>query len=283
MAASVGRAIALGAARLTALAEASPRLEAERLLSLAAGLTRAEILTSPERSLCAGALTRYTNLLRRRATGEPFAYLCGRKPFWTLELQVTPDTLIPRPETELLVELALAQLPAAAPLRVADLGTGSGALAAALANERPAWRLLASDRCPAALAVARTNLEALAGDRVALVGGDWLAPFGRNTLDAVLSNPPYVRDADPCLQRGALRFEPRQALAAGRDGLAAIRQIVATAPTALRPGGLLALEHGHDQGPEVRQRLAHAGFRGIATRRDLAGHERVSYGHRPGP
>jgi len=225
----------------------------------------------------------YDALVARRMAGEPVAYLVGRRGFWTLDLMVTPDTLIPRPETELLVEQALARLPADRPVRVADLGTGSGAIALALASERPLARVVASDRSGAALQVARRNASAHGLDgRVDFRQGDWFAPLAGEGFDLVASNPPYIAEADPHLGRGDLRHEPPGALASGGDGLDAIRTIVAGAPAHLVPGGWLLLEHGHDQGPPVRALLEAGGFTGVATVRDLEHRDRVSLGRLPG-
>ncbi|WP_245538974.1 peptide chain release factor N(5)-glutamine methyltransferase [Thioflavicoccus mobilis] len=281
MAATIGHAVAQGIARLGHLPDVDPRLEAELLLGLAAQLTRAELMAWPERRLSEPVEGNFRVLLERRAGGEPFAYLSGRQAFWSLEVEVTPATLIPRPETELLVELALETLPRDARLRVADLGTGSGVVAAALAGERRQWQLVATDRCPAALAVAGRNFAALGLGNVALVRGDWLAPFAPASCDALIGNPPYVRDDDPHLTRGGLDREPRQALAAGPDGLDAIRAILAGARSVVRPGGLVALEHGYDQGEIVRALFATVGLTRVGTRCDLAGLERVTCGWRP--
>lgn len=236
------------------------------------------MLTWPDNPLTREARRRFAALVERRRCGEPIAYILGRQGFWTLDLEVTPDTLIPRPETELLVELALARLPATAALTVADLGTGSGAIAAALATERPSWTLIALDRSPAAVAIAMVNARRLALPNLLPLVGDWLGPLAPGGLNAIISNPPYVAASDPHLGRGDLRFEPPPALASGPDGLAAIRRIAAEAPRHLCPGGLLALEHGYDQGIAVRAILAAAGLQEIETRHDLAGHERVTLG-----
>jgi release factor glutamine methyltransferase len=273
-------ALAAASARLTGLPDGSPRLEAELLLGEATGLHRAQILARLDEPLAIDARRRLTCLVERRSRGEPIAYILGCQGFWTLDLRVTPDTLIPRPETELLVETALAWLPAAAPLLVADLGTGSGAVAAALASERPAWTLIAADRSLAALEVARDNAGRLRLTNLHVLAGSWLAAFSPVSLDAVLSNPPYVRTGDPHLSRGDLRYEPLSALAAGPDGLDAIRCIAAAAPGRLKPSGLIALEHGCDQGPAVRSLLAQAGLTGVETVHDLAGHERVTLARR---
>jgi release factor glutamine methyltransferase len=277
---TVGEALNAASARLTGLPDGSPRLEAELLLGEATGLRRPQMLARPDAPLAIEARRRLTRLVERRRRGEPIAYILGCQGFWTLDLQVTPDTLIPRPETELLVETALARLPADAPLLVADLGTGSGAIAAALASERPVWTLIAADRSIAALDVACTNARRLQLTNLCTLAGSWLAPFAPASLDAVLSNPPYVRADDPHLTRGDLRYEPRSALAAGPDGLDAIRRIAAAAPDRLKPGGLIALEHGCDQGAAVRDLLAQAGLTGAQTVHDLAGHERVTLGWR---
>lgn len=266
----------------TALAccpETTPRLEAEVLLTLATGWSRTALMAWPERELTPPQVAQFDGLLARRLDGEPIAYLRGRQGFWTLDLQVTPATLIPRPETELLVETALARLDADAPLRVADLGTGSGAIAAALASERPHWLLIATDRSASALAVARTNFRVLDGGKVVALHADWLAPFAADSLDAILANPPYIAGNDPHLERGDLRFEPRPALTPEGDGLAAIRAITADARRCLRPGGLLIVEHGYDQGAAARQIFSDAELGRIGTCRDLAGQDRLTLGY----
>jgi release factor glutamine methyltransferase len=208
--------------------------------------------------------------------GEPVAYILGRQSFWTLELTVSPATLIPRPETELLVEVLLDLLPVQGAIRVADLGTGSGAIAAALATERASWEILATDRSAAALAVARANLDRLGLSHVRLLEAHWLDAIAAGSLDAIVSNPPYVAESDPHLGRGDLVFEPRQALSPGGDGLAAFRAITAEAPRCLRPGGYLCLEHGWEQGPAVRDILSQVGFESVRTRVDLAGRDRIT-------
>jgi release factor glutamine methyltransferase len=276
----IGDLLREAARRLGVLPQAEPRLEAELLLSEATGLTRTRLLGWPEQVLSPKQRGRFDALLGRRLAGEPIAYIRGRQAFWTLELKVTPDTLIPRPETELLVETALARLPAEQRLRIADAGTGSGAIAAALAGERPAWLLIAIERGAGAARVAAENLRRWAPENARVVRADWLAPVARAGLNAVVSNPPYIPEADPHLGRGDLVHEPRAALAAGPDGLAAIRRLTEQAAVCLRPGGLLLLEHGFDQGAAVRAILAAQGFRGIVTRTDLAGLPRATLGRR---
>jgi release factor glutamine methyltransferase len=273
---TVRNALVAASARLGGLPDGSPRLEAELLLGAATGLDRARLLSWPDAPISSDTQRHLATLVERRARGEPVAYILGSQGFWTLDLEVSPDTLIPRPETELLVELALGNLPPTAGLIVADLGTGSGAIAAALASERPAWALVASDRSLGALAIAAANSRRLRLSNLFALAADWLATFAPGTLDAILSNPPYVPVGDPHLNRGDLRYEPHTALAAGFDGLAAIRTILDQAPGRLKPGGLLAVEHGFDQGEAVRALFGLAGLTRIETHRDLGGHERVT-------
>jgi release factor glutamine methyltransferase len=223
---------------------------------------------------------RFAALVERRAAGEPVAYLTGSRGFWSFDLRVTPDTLIPRPETELLVELALARLPPARASRIADLGTGSGAIALALARECPDAIVVATDVSSAALAIARENAEALGIGNVRLRQGDWCSALDGSLFDLIASNPPYIADDDPHLIAGDLRFEPGAALASGHDGLDAIRAIVRDAPAHLVPGGWLLLEHGFGQGPAVRALLHAADFVDVDTARDLEGRERVTLGRR---
>jgi release factor glutamine methyltransferase len=277
-AAVVIEALRKAAAALARLPQAAPRLEAELLLTEATGWSRTRLAAWPDVPLEPAAAERFAALLARRLAGEPIAYICGRQAFWTLDLAVTPATLIPRPETELLVEIAL-DLPDPGHLMlVADLGTGSGAIAAAVAAERPAWRIIATDRSAAALAVARSNFRALGLANCLPLLADWLAPLGDHGLDLILANPPYIAAADPHLAQGDLRFEPHGALASGADGLDAIRAITAAAVRCLRHGGLLAVEHGYDQGAAVRALFAGRGLWQVQTRQDLAGLERVTCG-----
>ncbi|AHF03056.1 N5-glutamine S-adenosyl-L-methionine-dependent methyltransferase [Marichromatium purpuratum 984] len=266
------------AAALGALAGAAARLEAELLLEQCSGWSRTSQRAWPERRLDATTATAFAALLGRRLDGEPIAYIRGTQAFWTLELGVTPDTLIPRPETELLVETALARGPAGT-ATVLDLGTGSGAIALALASERPRWRITATDRSGAALAVARANRDRL-GLEVDLVTGDWLGAVATGSCDLILSNPPYIDGDDPHLDLGDLRFEPPGALTPGADGLAAIRTILAEAPRCLRPGGWLMVEHGCDQGVAARALFGAAGLVEVATLDDLAGLDRITLGRR---
>lgn len=275
-------AVRHASARLTRAGQPAARLEAELLLCEAATLPRGTLFAHPEQTLDAAQRWAFEALLERRIEGEPMAYILGRRAFHDVELRIAPGVLIPRPETELLVDWALEAMPADAPLRCADLGTGSGAVALAMAKARPSWAVYAVERDAAALMIAADNARELAADNVVVLRGDWLGGFAEDSLDLVVANPPYVHTGDPHLHQGDLRFEPEQALAAGVDGLAAIRRIVPQAAAALRPGGLLLLEHGWQQGAEVRALLRLGGWCAIVTRRDLAGLERAT-GARRGP
>ncbi len=267
--------------QLAALPGVEPRLEAEVLLSFSLGQPRSHLYAWPERPLEADRQAHFSTLVARRIKGEPIAYITGQREFWSLDLRVTPETLIPRPESELLVELALALIPPDRPFNLADLGTGSGAIAAAIASERPDCTLFATDRSHAALRIARDNLDRLGLARVQTRHGHWCEALPRNPpLDLIVSNPPYIPDSDPHLAQGDLPWEPRSALASGHDGLDDIRCITGQAATYLTPGGWLLLEHGCHQGAAVRRLLTAAGFQAVATHRDLSGQERVSKGRR---
>lgn len=265
-------------AAATRLPGPDARHEAEHLLLQVLGRDRAWLFAHGDDSLTEPQAAAFEALLNRRAAGEPLAYLLGRRGFWTLDLQVSPATLIPRPETERLVELALERLPDDRTLRVADLGTGSGAIALALASERPQAQVVATDVSEDALRVAQANARANRIANVAFRCGSWLAPLADERFDLIASNPPYIAEGDPHLGRGDLRFEPPTALSSGADGLDAIREIVATAPAHLLPGGWLLLEHGWDQGAAIRALLLAAGFVEVATWTDLEQRDRVTLG-----
>lgn len=258
----------------------SARLDAEVLLGFCLDDTRTALYAHPERVVADACAQRYRSLVRRRAAGVPVAYLTGQREFWSLTLRVTPSTLVPRPETELLVAEALERMPRRGMPRVVDLGTGCGAVALALATERPGARMVASDVSAAALDVARTNARTLGHPQLALVRTSWMEGFAAQAFDLVAANPPYVADHDPHLERGDPAHEPRLALAAGPDGLDAVRAIASAARSRLRPGGWLLLEHGRDQGAAVRALLAEGGYRSVGTAADAAGLERVSAGRR---
>lgn len=275
---TVANALREGAARLPG---DEARLEAELLLAHALGQPRSWFYAHGGDLLDEPGLRAFDALLRRRAGGEPVAQITGVRGFWSLELAVTRDTLIPRPETELLVELALERLPRGQPAQVLDLGTGTGAIALAIASERPLADVTAVDASQAALDVARAN-AADAGLALRLLHGDWYGPVAGEVYRMIVSNPPYLADADPHLSQGDLRFEPRSALASGPDGLDALRVITAGAPAHLLPGGWLLLEHGLGQGAAVRALLREAGFSRVETVRDLERRERISLGQWPG-
>lgn len=256
------------------------RLDARLLLEAASGCTHADLLARPETPVCGPAGEQFLAWVARRAGGEPLAYILGEAEFRGRLFQVSPDVLIPRPETEVLIELALARLSARPAPRVLDLGTGSGIVAISLALECPAASVTAVDLSAAALAVARNNAGRL-GAAVEFREGDWFSPLAGERFDLIVSNPPYVAEGDPHLALNGLPFEPRLALTdqdAGGNGLACIRRIVAGAPAHLTPGGWLLFEHGYDQGPASRNLLASAGFKDPFTQTDLAGIDRVSGG-----
>lgn len=266
------------------LREARTRLppgEAELLLAHVLGRPVGWLFAHGDDTLEAVRRGAFEALLARRLAGEPVAYLLGTRGFWRFDLEVTPDTLIPRPETERLVELALERLPGNAACRVLDLGTGSGAIALSIAFERPLAAVTATDASEPALDVARRNAARLGLRNVRFAHGDWYAAVDGEPYDAILSNPPYVAEGDPHLQQGDLRFEPLTALACGDDGLAAIRIIAEGAPSRLRAGGWLMIEHGFDQGAAVRGLLHAAGFADVATAQDLEHRDRVTLGRRP--
>ena len=254
--------------------------EVELLLSHALRRDRAWLRAHADDPLAAEDAVQFHALLLRRTAGEPLAYIIGRREFWSLDFTVTPDVLIPRAETELLIEFALQRIPQNAQADIADLGTGSGAIALAIAHERPQARVLATDASAAALMVARGNAERLGIRNVEFVRGDWCAGLAERKFDSIVSNPPYIADGDTHLAQGDLRFEPRTALASGADGLDAIRAIVRDAPAHLKPGGWLLLEHGYDQGAPVHRLLEKCGFVEVFTALDLEGRERVSGGRR---
>ena len=257
----------------------SPRLDVDLLLEHVLACGRAYLLAHPERVLDAGEAAAFDALLARRAGGEPIAYLLGYKGFAHLVLAVTPDVLVPRPDTETLVDAVLARCDER-PRTVLDLGTGSGAIALTLADRRGDWRVVATDRSRPALNVAWDNSLRSEIVNVRFLQADWTAAFAPGCADAIVSNPPYVGTHDAI--DDALRFEPAGALFAGEDGLADIRTIVADAPRVLRPGGWLAIEHGASQGEAVRALFAAAGMDDVTTEHDLAGHERATCGRRSG-
>ncbi len=267
---------------IAALAACSPtpRLDAEVLVMHACGIGRSELITRHDAALTDEQQNRLEGLLVRRKRGEPVAYITGTREFWSMELDVTPGTLIPRPETELLVEKALEHIPRDAEWTIADLGTGSGAIALAITKERPHCRVIAADNSPAALEVARSNAKKFGLTNIEFHEGDWFAALAGATFDMILSNPPYIRAGDPHLKQGDVRFEPATALVAGAEGLDAIRHIARHAREFLKPGGWLLFEHGWDQAEAIGDYLRQQGYRNIVSHTDLTGHARVAGGRR---
>ena len=280
-----------GGALASAAAVLGVRLDAELLLAHVLDVPRASVIARDERELTPEELGDFEQLLARRLAGEPLAYLTGTREFWSLELEVTPDVLVPRPETELLVEWCLSLPPCSSSPRqrqssptVLDIGTGSGAIAIAIARELPRARVVASDVSAAALAVARRNAARIGAANVEFVESSLFDKLdsrcrGNDGWDVIVSNPPYVAEGAP--HPADLKFEPGVALTSGADGLDALRAIVAGGPARLRAGGWLLVEHGSTQAAAVRELFARAGFADVATRRDLAGLERATGGRKP--
>jgi len=275
----------------------SARIEVQMLLQQVLGVSRAHLLAHPEQALDEAQAAAYRTLLQRRLAGEPLAYILGEREFFGLTFRVTPATLIPRPDTELLVELALQRTPNPNPnpsrpplirggvsehaFHVLDLGTGSGAIALSIAHARPEAEVTALDASPDALEVAQENARRLNIANVRLLRSDWFSALAGERFDLIVSNPPYIADGDTHLAQGDLRFEPRTALASGADGLDDIRRIVAGAKQHLNPGGWLLFEHGYDQAERARELLLLEGYAEVFSARDLAGIERVSGGTIP--
>lgn len=257
------------------------QLDAELLLAFVFEKPRSYLYTWPDKTVTEAQVAAFMTLLERRQRGEPVAYLLGRQGFWTLDLQVAKHTLIPRADTELLVESALQLADASSTLKVLDLGTGTGALALALASERPLWAVTGVDRIESAVALAQNNQRQLQLANVEFLSSHWFSALTAQRYDLIVSNPPYIADNDPHLQQGDVRFEPLSALVSGPDGLDDIRLIIAQAPSYLTANGWLLLEHGFDQASAVRELLQQAGFIDVSSQRDLSGHQRISLGRLP--
>ncbi len=255
-----------------------PGLEAALLLEKVTGLSRTALVSGSRTPLSPRQTETVESMLARRLQGEPLAYLLGTRDFWTLTLDVTPAVLIPRPETELVVEQALAHLPPKQPGAVLDLATGSGAIALSIASERPQLQVTATDLSPEALHVATANASKLGLERVRLLQGSWFAPLRDERFTVITSNPPYIAAGDPDLATDVRDFEPEMALISGPTGMECLGQIVASAPAHLEPGGWLILEHGWHQADAVRNLLERAGFSHVTSHADLAGHLRVTEG-----
>ena len=256
-------------------------VDARALLTHTLERDAAYLIAHGDDALDAGRRRTFDELLERRVAGEPIPYLTGRREFYGLDLHVTPAVLIPRPETELLVDLALERLPVAGDCSVLDLGTGSGCVAVAIAKHRPRARVVAVDVSEAALALARDNAQSHSLVNIEFHASDWFSVLGDRRFDLIAANPPYVAAGDSHLARGDLRFEPSAALIAAEDGYACLRTIAVAAPSHLVARGWLLFEHGHEQGAACRALLARAGYSEVFSRRDLAGIDRVAGGRRP--
>ncbi|MCC6916129.1 peptide chain release factor N(5)-glutamine methyltransferase [Nitrosomonas sp.] len=254
------------------------RIDARWLLQSILNTDAAYLIAHADRSPDVDQINRFRQLLARRAAGEPVAYLTGAKGFYDLVFEVTPDVLIPRPETELLVEMALAKIPADRECNVLDLGTGSGVIAVTIAKHRPEACVMAVDLSARAIAVARRNAEKHAVKNVVFIKADWFSHFTAEKFDVIVANPPYVAEGDPHLEEGDLRFEPIAALTAGRNGQDCLRSIITQTPDYLVPSGWLMLEHGYDQAAVCHELLGETGFTRLFTRTDLAGIDRVTGG-----
>lgn len=276
---TIRAATAAAVRRLRGMSE-SPRLDAELLLARAIDMPRSYLLAHPEDSLDRAAQERFSEAIEQRGSGVPLAYIVGEKEFWSLTLMVTPATLVPRPETELLVEHALNLIPRRSTWRILDLGTGSGAIALAIARERPLSQVVATDVSVAALAIAAENARQLDIDNVSFIAGSWTAPVADRKFDLVVSNPPYVAADDPAIAR--LGHEPRDALVSGPEGLDAIRRLAAECPVILAGGGTLLLEHGADQERAVARILEENGWTNCRCFADIAGLPRVTRAALPG-
>ncbi|MCP4001055.1 MAG: peptide chain release factor N(5)-glutamine methyltransferase [Gammaproteobacteria bacterium] len=259
----------------------SPQLDAEILLGKVLQANRAALYANPEQLITDSQIDKFEQLLAQRFSGKPVAYLTGLREFWSLELKVTPDVLIPRPETELLVELSLMHIPESDDCKVLDLGCGSGAIAIAIATERPSCKLTATDTSLTALSIARENADKLCPKRIQFINGSWFAPLKGELFNFIISNPPYVSSQQPQLTDPELEHEPPQALYSGADGLDDLRQLVTEAPDYLMNNGYLLLEHGFDQADTMTELLRQAGFVNIKTHHDLAGLPRVTEAQHP--
>ncbi len=275
---SIENALRDAVARLQPVSD-SPRLDAELLLCRAIGLPRSYLFAHPEDTLDEAALERFDATLGRRESGEPMAYINGTREFWSIELMVTPATLVPRPETEILVDLALREIPRKADWHVLDLGTGSGAIALAIAKERPFSRVTAVDLSEAALAVAAQNARQLDLDNVEFLQGSWTEPVQGRRFDLVAANPPYVAEGDPFLE--SLKAEPELALVAGEDGMEAIDTLIRDCRDIVVANGKLFLEHGSTQAARVEERLLQFGWVDIRCHKDYALLPRVTVGRKP--
>ncbi len=250
--------------------------ESAILLEEICGISRTEQFTRPRQALAADNCEKFYTALKRRIAGEPLAYIIGSRGFWDMQLKVTPDVLIPRPDTECLVEQALLRIPENANWKIADLGTGSGAIALAIARERPHSELVATELSDAALSIAQDNATFQHIDNICFSAGSWLQAVGEQKFEMIVSNPPYISTSDPHLLQGDLPSEPQCALVSGEDGLEAIRKIISGSARHLKPGGVLLLEHGYDQAQKVTALLDEKGYVGSFSEKDYGDNDRVS-------
>lgn len=276
---TIEKALKQAIEQLSSISDTIPRLEAEILLSSLLDKPRTHLMAWPEEELTLEQMECFQTMIERRTTHEPIAYITGCREFWSLNLEVTPDTLIPRPETEILVEMALAHIPKDKAMNIADLGTGSGAIAAALACERPLCSILATEFSQQTLRVAQRNFRRLGLDNINIAMGEWCDALPPEKLfDIIVSNPPYVAEGDGHLAHDGLPWEPQRALRSGDGGLDDISQIISNVSDHMMSGGWLFLEHGFDQGERVRDMLNKTGFSSIHTSLDLSGHDRATAG-----
>jgi len=259
----------------------SPRLDAEVLLAHSLQKSRTWLVTWPDKDLAETDINQFNALLQRRISGEPIAHITGMREFWSLPLTVTADTLIPRPDTELMVEKILDIYPASSEITLADLGTGSGAIALALASERPHWKIIATDQSASALEIAKQNAHNLNLSNISFKLGNWFEPLGSDSFDVIASNPPYIPQTDPHLKQGDARFDPITALASGDDGLDDIRLITAQARNHLKAHGRLFIEHGYDQKPEMLDIFTKNGFIEIQQIHDIENNPRITFATNP--
>lgn len=259
----------------------SARLDAEVLLSHILKVDRSYLYSHPEKTISDNEKDQFLTLIEKRIQGMPVAHLTGNKEFWSLQLQVTSDTLIPRPETEILVEKILEQIPANVSWEIADLGTGSGAIALAIAKEKPSCSVIATDISEGALDVAKHNAQQLNIHNTQFIAGNWFGPLKGKLFHVIVSNPPYIAEGDPHLKQGDVKFEPRSALIAGNDGLEYIRLITREAHQYLQPKGMLVFEHGYEQGQAVRALFSEHNYINVRTLCDLAGLDRITLGKLP--
>lgn len=255
----------------------TPKLDAELLLAHVLQVNRSYLYTWPEKIPTSPQQAEFQALVNKRREGTPIAYLLGQQEFWSLTLRVNEHTLIPRPETELLIELALAKLAACKQhAKIADLGTGSGAIALAIAKERSSDVVYATDQSKEAISIAEYNAHQLALSNITFLQGEWCKALDSHDFDMIVSNPPYIAEKDPHLNQGDLRYEPTAALVSGEDGLADIRIIITQAREYLKPGGWLMLEHGYDQAEKIAKLMQSQGYEDISSHKDLTGHLRVT-------